>query len=196
MKAILKVSATVAVAAVLLVACGSQKVAAEAAVKAAQEAFSQVAAEAQKYVPDQTKAIQDSLTAAQSALSSGDYAAAVQQAGAIPGRISELGSAIAAKKAELTTAWTSMSGNMPGMVAALKSRVDILSQSKRLPTGLTPASVDAAKAGVASASQSWSDAAAAAQAGDMATATAKATAIKAQVIGLMKSLNMQVPAGA
>jgi hypothetical protein len=70
------------------------------------------------------------------------------------------------------------------------------SASKHLPTGLTLATVDAAKAGDASASQAWSQATAAAQSGDMATATATGTAIKAQVIGLMKSLNMQLPAGA
>ena len=195
MKAFLKMTCAVFVTAVLSAACGGGKAPAEAAIKAAQDAYAPVSAEAEKYVPDQAKAIQDSIASAQTAVTNGDYAGALQQAQAIPAKVSELGPAIEAKKAELTAAWTEMSGSVPKMVAALQSRVDILGKSKGLPAGVTKETVEAAKSGAASAAQSWSEATAAAQSGDAATAAAKGAAVQAQVMDLMKSLNMQVPAG-
>ncbi|HYN07715.1 MAG TPA: hypothetical protein VES67_10015 [Vicinamibacterales bacterium] len=185
---------TLAVA--LAAACANQKAPAEAALKSAQDAYNAVSADAQKYVPDQARAIQDSLASAQAALGKGDYAVVLTQAQALNTQIAALGSAIAAKKAELTTTWTTMSAGVPKLVEALKSRVDILSQSKRLPAGVTKDALDSAKAGVATASQTWSEATAAATIGDVATAVAKATAVRASVVNLMQVLNMQVPAAA
>jgi hypothetical protein len=74
--------------------------------------------------------------------------------------------------------------------------VDILSQSKKLPAGITQQTVDATKAGLAAAGQTWSEATAAASAGDVATAVSKGTAVRASIVNMMQSLNMQVPAGA
>lgn len=181
---------------VVSAACANQKAPAEMAMKAAQDAFGAVSADAQKYVPGQARAIQDSLTAAQDAVTKGDYQAAMTQAQAIPGKVGELQSAIAAKKAELTKAWTDMSTGVPQMLQALKSRAEILAKSRKLPAGLTKEAVESANAGVTAATQGWSEAMAAAQSGDMTTAAAKATEIKNKIVGLMKSLNMQVPAAA
>jgi hypothetical protein len=136
------------------------------------------------------------LTAAQGALAKEDYASALTQAQALPARISALGTAVASKKAELTRAWGQMSAGVPQLVAALKSRVDVLAKSSGVPKGLTKDTVEQAKTGLASATAMWNDATAAAQSGDLATATEKATTVKNTVVGLMKSLNMQVPAGA
>jgi len=177
-------------------ACSSQKDPADAAIKSAQSAFDAVSAEAQKYVPDQARAVQSSLTAAQDAFAKGDYQAALTQAQALPAQITALGSAISAKKAELTTAWNSMSAGLPKMVDALKSRVDILSKSKGLPKGVTKDAVEGAKTGVAAATQEWSEASAAATGGDLATAVSKANDVKTKVVAMMKSLNMQIPPGA
>ncbi|MGE5834109.1 MAG: hypothetical protein ACM4AI_06490 [Acidobacteriota bacterium] len=181
---------------VALAACSNQKPAAEAALKSAQDAYNRVSADAQKYVPDQARAIQDSLASAQAALAKNDYEGVLKQTQSINTQISALGSAIAAKKTELTTTWTTMSAGVPKMVDALKSRVDILSQSKKLPAGITKQTVDAAKAGLASAATTWSEATAAASAGDVATAVSKGTAVRASIVNMMQSLNMQVPGGA
>jgi hypothetical protein len=177
-------------------ACSSQKDPADAAIKSAQSAYDAVSAQAQKYVPDQARAVQTSLTAAQDAFAKGDYQAALTQAQALPAQITALGSAISAKKAELTTAWNGMSAGIPKLVDALKSRVDTLSKSKGLPKGITKDALDSAKTGVAQATQEWSDASAAATSGDLATAVSKANDVKTNVVAMMKSLNMQVPAAA
>jgi hypothetical protein len=179
-----------------LAACSSQKDPADAAIKSAQSAFDAVSADAQKYVPDQARSIQTALSAAQDAFAKGDYQAALTQAQALPAQITALSSAISAKKAELTTAWNGMAAGMPKMIDAVKSRVDILGKSKNLPKGITKETVEGAKSGLASATQEWSDASAAATGGDLATAMSKANDVKTQVVALMRSLNMQVPPGA
>jgi len=193
MRRLLSLSALALIVAVA--ACASQKEPADAAIKSAQSAFSAVSAEAQKYVPDQAKAVQDGLTAAQTAFTNGDYASALTQAQALPARITALGAAISAKKAELTTQWNTMSAGIPKLVEALSSRVDMLTKSKGLPKGITKETVAAAQSGVATAKQDWQAATSAASSGDLATAMRQANDVKTRVVGLMKSLNMTVPPG-
>jgi hypothetical protein len=182
--------------AVGVAACSNQKVPAEAALKVAQDAYGAVRAEAEKYAPHQAKAVQDALTAAQATLAKNDYAAVLQQAQSLTTQVSALGGAIAAKKSELTAAWNTMSASMPKMVDAVKSRVDTLSKSARLPAGVTKEAVASAKAGLATTGQAWSEALSAAAAGDVATAVAKARSVQASIANLMQSLNMQAPAAA
>jgi hypothetical protein len=57
-----------ALAAVVAAACSNQKAPAEAALKSAQDAYSAVRTDAEKYVPEQARAIQDGLASAQAAL--------------------------------------------------------------------------------------------------------------------------------
>lgn len=177
-------------------ACSSQKAPAEAAIKAAQDAYGPVSAEAQKYVPDQASAIQASIAAAQDAFNKGDFPTAQSKAQAASAQISGLGPAIAAKKTELTTQWTTLATGVPKLIEALRSRVEILAKSKSLPSGITKETVESAQSGLASATRTWSDAAAAAAAGDVATAASSANSVKTQIVSLMRSLNMTVPAGA
>ena len=180
---------------VAIAACSSQKEPADAAIKGAQSAYSAVSAEAQKYVPDQARGVQDALTAAQTAFTNGDYASALTQAQALPARITALSAAISSKKAELTTQWETMSAGIPKLVEAVKSRVDVLTKSKTLPKGITKETVTAAQSGLASATDSWQAATAAASSGDLATAVRQANDVKTRVVDLMKSLNMQIPPG-
>jgi hypothetical protein len=113
---------TLALAAVVAAACSNQKGPAEAALKSAQNAYSAVRADAEKYVPEQARAIQDGLASAQAALAKDDYAGVLKQTQSLNTQISALGAAIAAKKAELTKAWTTMEAGVPKMVEAVKSR--------------------------------------------------------------------------
>jgi hypothetical protein len=193
MRRLLSLSALVLIVAVA--ACASQKEPADAAIKGAQSAYSAVSAEAQKYVPDQAKAVQDALTAAQTAFTNGDYASALTQAQALPARITALSAAISSKKAELTTQWNAMSAGIPKLIEALSTRVDTLSKSKGTPKGITKETVTAAQSGVATAKQDWQTATSAASSGDLATAMRQANDVKTRVVDLMKSLNMTLPPG-
>ena len=76
------------------------------------------------------------------------------------------------------------------MVAALQSRVDMLSKSHHLPTGVTKDSLASAKSGLDSIKSAWNDATTAASSGDFTTAMAKGSAVKDQATALMQSLGM------
>ena len=140
------------------------------------------------------RAVQDALKAAKDSLAKGDYKAALTGSSDVTAKAKALGDAVAAKKVELAKSWESLSGGLPKVVEAIKSRVDILSQSKKLPANLDRASVDSAKSGLEAITKTWSDAQAAFKDGQVTDAITKAKAVKAQAVDVMTKLRMEVPA--
>jgi hypothetical protein len=181
---------------VLVAGCASQKAPAEAALKVADDAFAAIKAEAANYVPDQAKGVEDAIAASRDQFAKNDFAAALASAQAIPAKIDELKTAVAAKKNELTATWNSLSEGLPGMVQAIQSRVDILSKSRRLPKGLDQATFDGAKADLATATTTWTDATSAFSAGNLMAAVTKAQEVKAKAAEIMTALGMQAPVAA
>ena len=187
----------VVVASLFLVSCESaDKAPAAAAISAAQSALDAVRGDAAKYVPGQVSAVESAIASAKASFDKNDYKAALTSAQDAAAKAKDLTTAAAAKKAELAKTWEDMSGGLPKMAEAIKSRVDILSQSKKLPAGLDRDKLEGAKAGLASLNQSWTEASDAARAGDMNDAITKAQAAKAKAVEVMTALNMQVPEAA
>ncbi len=177
-------------------ACGSSSKPAEEAIKAAESAINSVKSEAAKYVPDQVKGLEDGLQAAKDAFAKKDYKAALSAAKDLPAKAKDLAAAAAAKKEELTKGWQEMSDGLPKMVEAIKSRVDVLSKSKKLPANLDKAKLDGVKAGLPEVTQMWGDAQKAFSSGNLADAVSKAKTVKDKAVEMMTTLGMQVPAGA
>jgi len=196
MKKGLALIAALLVGLMLVVGCARDKEPAEAAIKAAEAAVSAAKAEAAKYVPDQLKGVEDALKAAKDAYEKKEYTQALNAAKDIPAKAKELASAAAAKKAELTKTWEEMAGGLPKMVEAIKSRVDILSKSKKLPANLDKAKVEGAKAGLEEITKTWTEAEGAFKGGNIAEAIAKGNSVKAKATEIMTTLGMQPPAAA
>lgn len=185
-----------ATALMLLSACASDKGPAEQAVKAAEAAVAEVRGEAAKWAPDQVRALEASLTAVKDKFAKGDYKAVLAEAPAISSRTKEVAAAAAAKKAELTKSWDEMNAGLPKMMAAVKSRVDILSQSKKLPATVSKEKFEAAKAGLADATKGWEEASAAYAKGEVANAVARADGVKKRTVEALEALGMPVPPAA
>jgi hypothetical protein len=185
-----------AVALMLLSACASDKAPAEQAIKAAEAAVGEVRAEAGKWLPDQVRALDASLASVKDKFAKGDYKAVLAEAPAIASRAKEVSAAAATKKAEITKTWEQLSANLPQMVAAVKSRVDILSQAKKLPATVSKEKLEAAKAGLADATKGWEDANAAFKSGNVADAVARADAVKKRTVEALEALGMPVPPAA
>ena len=190
----------VVVAALALAACASDKEPAEKALKAAEDAVTAAVAEGSKYVPDQAKVVQDALRGLKDSFAKGDYKAVLAGAGDVTGKAKALTDAASAKKAELEKAkaelaksWEEMSGGLPKVVDAIKSRVDILSQAKKLPAGLDKATVDGAKSGLETINKTWTEAQEAFKGGNVADAVAKAKTVKTMAADIMTKLGMAVP---
>ena len=200
----ISIGAAMMVAAMVFAACESaDKAPATAAIAAAQSALDAVRGEATKWVPDQLASAEKALAAAKESFEKKDYKAALTAAQDVAAKAKDLGTAATAaaaaaeaKKAELTKAWDEMSAGVPKMAEAIKSRVDILSQSKKLPAGLDKDKFEGAKTGLAALNQSWTEASDAFKAGNMTDAVAKATAAKDKAVEVMTALNMKVPEAA
>ena len=171
-------------------ACNSGKAPAEAAMKLAEEAVNGARAEAESLVPDDFKSLSDDLNAAKDALAKGDYKAALASASSVQQKATDVLAKAKAKKDELTASWNSMSADLPKMVDAIKSRVDILSQAKKLPAGMDAAKLTSAKDGLAAATTAWGEAQEAFKAGKWTDAIAKATSVKAKATEAMAALGM------
>jgi hypothetical protein len=180
----------------LLLSCSGAKAPAETAIKAAEDALAGVRTEAQQYVPDQLKSVEDALAAAKDSFAKGEYQQALTGAQDLAAKAKDLSAAVDAKKQELTTAWQSMSGGLPGMLDAIKSRVDMLSKSRRLPAGLDKDKFESVKASLATATQTWTDASNAFSGGNVMDAVEKAKALKDQAVEMMNALGMKPPQAA
>jgi hypothetical protein len=184
-------------AALIMVGCAGQKEPAEKALASAQSALANIHDTAQKYAPDQLQAVETQLAGVKDSLAKGDFKGVLAAAPALGTAISGLKDTADAKQkdaeaaaSQAKDAWGSLSTDTPNMVAAIQSRVDILSKSHHLPAGVTKDGLASAKSGLDAMKAGWTEASNAAASGDFTTAVGKAQAIKAQAADIMKSLGM------
>ena len=188
-----KTFAFVTLAAFVAVACG--KGPAQAALTTADAAVAGVQAEGSKYVPEQFKALSDSAAAAKAKFDGSDYKGALEAAQAIPAQAEAVAKAATAKKNELTESWKALESTLPGIVGDIQKKLAELATAKKLPAGLDKAGVEAATASLQGATATWAEAGTAFGAGDLVTAVAKASQVKATTDELMAKLGM-TPAAA
>jgi hypothetical protein len=186
-----------AMMAVLLVGCASQKEPAEQAIASAESAVNATREMAQKYVPDQLAGMDASIASAKDAFAKGDYKAVLNTAPALTAAINGMRDAATAKAAEAEAAmskakdaWGPMSTDVPKMVEAIQSRVDMLSKSHHLPPHVSKDALASAKSGLDSVKSMWNDASSAATSGDYTTAVTKGQATKDKATEIMHSLGM------
>ena len=178
----------------LLSGCGAgDKGPAETALKGVEEAVTAAKADASKYLPEQAGALDTQVAALRDKFSKGDYKAVLSDAPAVTAKAQELASAAAAKKAELTKSWEGLSSGMPRVVEAIRNRVDILSQSKKLPAGMSSETLAQAKAGLNQITEQWNAATEASKGGNLADAVAKASSVKVKAAEVLTLLKMPVP---
>ena len=172
----------------LMAACS--KGPAEASIKLAQQSVDAARPVAEKLVPDQMKALSDSLAGAQDKFGKGDYAGAMADSKDIPAKAGEVVAAAKAKKEELTKAWESLSKDVTSSVGAITARVGELTAMKKLPKGMDKARLDEAKAALAGVGTAWTEATEAFKAGNWNEAIQKGGGVKAKAQGIMSMLGM------
>jgi len=184
--------------AVLIAACANQRGPAEQAVTAAESALTNIRDMANRYAPDQLQAVDAQLNGVKDSLAKGDYKGVMAAMPALNNAISNLKDTATvnqqqaeAASAKAKDAWGPLSSDVPKMVDAISSRVDILSKSHHLPKGVTKDTLAAAKSGLDSMKSAWSDASNAATSGDYTTAVSKGQAVRDQASQIMQSLGMK-----
>ncbi|MGE5277858.1 MAG: hypothetical protein ACM3SU_12745 [Acidobacteriota bacterium] len=186
--------ALVALACALAVGCGKYKRLAATAIKTAEKAVASAGDDVPRYAPDQWKEITGSLAAAKDSYARGEYKAAIDGLRDIGTKVQAAQVAASTKETELANAWKESSDAVARMIEAIKSRVDILSASRKLPKGIDKARLEEARSGLAGATQAWNEASEAFKAGKLADAVARAGSVKDKATRIMESLGMTPPA--
>lgn len=186
-----------AVAMLAIAGCASQKGPATKAVNDAEAAISAFKDDAARLLPDDLAKLEATLTGMKDNLAKGDYKAVVAASPDLWNKIAALRDATAAKKAEWEAAtaaakekWTAYSTDLPKMVDAIQSRVDILGKARRLPRNVSKEAFDNAKAGLDWMKTQWAAANDAFNSGDAIDAASKAQAVKEKGDEVLKLLGL------
>jgi hypothetical protein len=177
--------------AALLVACARDKEPAEAAIKAAAQAIEQIRGEATLYAPEKLQELEAGLKAAQDNFAKKEYKAALDAASGLAAKAQDVAKAAADKKAELTKSWEDMSAGIPQMMDAVKSRLDILAKSKKLPAGLDKDKLAALNASYDEAMKQFQEAKDAAAAGSLSKAIEAGNAIRQKGMEVATTLGLK-----
>jgi hypothetical protein len=177
-----------------LLVVGCSKGPAEAALKAADEAIAKVAPEAEKFVPDQFKALTDAAAAAKASFDKGDYAATLAAAKDLSAKATEVMAAATAKKDELTGLWKGMAETLPAQVAGLTEKVNGLVAMKKLPKLVDAAKLEEVKVRLADIAGMWAKATEAFNGGDLKGALEMAGNVKTNADWLQTSYDALMPA--
>ncbi len=186
------------VAAMLMLACSSQKEPAQEALNKMENTMDSIHEAAAKYAPDTLKSVEEQVRAVKQSFDKGDYAAVLAAAPAVNAAIvslrkdaNEKQAAADAEIAKVKQEWRNLTNEVPKMVADLHTQIDTLSKGRGLPRGVTKASFATAKDGVASLDGMWTDANNAVSSGDYAGAVTKGQAVKDKATELMHALGMK-----
>jgi hypothetical protein len=186
------------VAVVLLaIGCANQKGPAEQAVATIESAVAAIKEEAAKYAPSDLQGVESSIASLKEKIAKKDYKAVLADAPAVSASVDALKQVVATKKAEAeaaiaaaTTEWNALSADVPKMVEAIQSRVDILGKSSKLPKSVSKEAFDAAKSGLESMKATWAEATSAFASGDAVGAVAKANSVKQTGTEVLQKLGM------
>jgi hypothetical protein len=189
---------SVALAALLLVGCANQMEPAKKAIADIEAAIAAAGPDAAQYIPDELQAVTGQLADLKAKFDQKDYKGIIAAAPALLTQAQGLaGAASSAKEAAMAAAleamnaeWTTLSGTLPAAVAAIESRVDILSKSKKLPANLDATTFESVKTGLADAKSLWDQATAAQASGNIEAAVTAARQVKEKADAALTALGM------
>ncbi len=187
-----------AMAAVLLAGCANQMEPAKKAIADIEAAVAAAGPDAAQYIPDQLQAVTSQIADLKMKFDQKDYKGVLAAAPALltqaQGLAATAGTAKQAAEAAalqaLNSEWGTLSTDLPPQLAAVTSRVGMLSKSKKLPAGLDAAAFEAAKSGADEAKTLWDQATAAQAAGNVEQAVAAARQVKEKLDAAMVGLGM------
>jgi hypothetical protein len=189
---------TASAAAMLMLACSSQKAPAEEVIAKLDTSMDAIHDTAAKYAPDTLKSVESQVGALKQSFAKGDYSGVLAAAPAVTTAIKALRVDAQTKAYEADAAlakvkqqWRTLTYEVPKLVAGLHTQVDTLSSGRGLPRGVTKASFASAKDGVASLDAMWTDANNTVASGDYAGAVTKGQAVKDKAAELMHTLGMK-----
>jgi hypothetical protein len=185
-------------AAMLMLACSSQKDPAEQAIANIDSSLDTIHDTAAKYSPDTLKSVEAQVSALKQSFAKGDYSGVLAAAPAVTTAVKALRQDAQTKSSEADAAlakvkqqWRTLTYEVPKLVTDLHTQMDTFSKGRGLPKGVSKASFASAKDGVASLDAMWSDANNTVSTGDYAGAVTKGQAVKDKATELMHTLGIK-----
>jgi hypothetical protein len=165
----------------LVSACNRTAKDAETAIARADRMVTAVRDRSIKVMPDETKAMVDSLQAAKARDAAGDHRGALAAASEVASTAIRIANTIGSKSTELNSAFTEIGAEVSARVPRIKSRLDQLAGSAKLPPGLDRARFDSLRTDFKTWMDSWNAAVDDFKQGNLAVAISKATAVKKRI---------------
>jgi len=172
-----------AAATLLVTGCASKEEPATQALAAAEASLAEARVDAAKYAPEKLKAAEATLAKLKDELAKEEYKDVLAGTPPFVAEVNLLKETVVSQQTQLVAAaheWENLSAEVPKMIDAIQSRVDILSGSPRLPKNVKQASFDAAKSGLAAMKTMWAEANAQFNAGNAIAAADKARMAQAK----------------
>jgi len=166
----------VAASAVLFTGCASKEEPARQALTAAETSLAEIRVDAAKYAPEDLQSAEERLAKAKQDLANKEYKDVLGGATQLTKEAATLKEVVVSKQTQAVAAtheWESLSEEVPKMVQAIESRVDTLSESRKLPKDVNKETFEAAKAALATMKSLWAEASAAFDAGHAVEAADK-----------------------
>jgi hypothetical protein len=188
-----KLILAVAASTLMITACTTQKKPATEALAAIESSLAAVKEDAAHYAPDALKGVESTLGMLKDSLAKEDYKTVLAGTPELSKAVESLKGAIEAGKERSASAiaeWNRLSADVPKMVEAIQSRVDVLSKSRKLPKNVSKDAFESAKSGLDSMKATWGEATAAFASGDASSASDKAREVKAKGEEILQKLGM------
>lgn len=186
-----KLSLWVGLAAMLLVACNSQKEPAQAAFAQVQASVAPVSADLEKYAPQQFAELSEMIDGMKAKLNAKDYAGALAARAQVMSKLAEVSGVAGSRKnqlnKQLTGEWRELVVAVPALLVQVNARVSELQGAKKLPAEVSAVALQQGKQSLSDLGVDWTAALDAMKRRDTDTAVTKAREIRkrATEIGAM-----------
>jgi len=177
----------------LLAACTDPaKPQAEAAIQAAERTLAGARADAARYVPAELKAAEEALAKARSLQAGREHRAALAAAADASAKASAVATTALGRRQQEERDFSAAVAQLPQLFDLVRGRLAELSAAKKLPQGLTPGALEAARGELDASARLLDEVTVQAGAGRLAEATAAARALRDRSVALAVRLGLRV----
>jgi predicted nucleic acid-binding Zn-ribbon protein len=188
----------VAAAGMLVTGCARQKGPANEALEKIESSLAEVKEDAARYAPDGLKGVEAQLERLKQSYEAKDYENVLAGTPQLEKAVGSLKEAVSSGKEHARAAiavakseWEGLSADVQKTIDSLQARVDALSNSRRLPRGLSKDEFEGAKAAFEAMKAQWAEATAEFKDGDAVEAASKGRTVKGMGDELVERLDVK-----
>lgn len=179
--------------AALLAGCADPaKRPAEEAVQGTEATLSGARADATRYAPEQLKLAEEGLAQAKAAYAKGDFKGALASGQEALAKAKGAAATATARREGLGRDFAMAGAQLPQVFELIQGQLATLAAAKKLPKGVTPAKLAAARDELATISRTLDEATAKATAGDLPAAVELARPLRARTLSLAASIGLEL----